>query len=252
MIEPLGQFRSDLFHEGFDVLRQRCFALPLVELRQTALLALENVAMNAVRSGLRVGRLQCGDQIEVVAVDLLQRRHRVPPSASCEYTDQQPQSGQRAEASPIARKLHEVRMKRQIRYLETLHLSSVEYGLAAGVEFFDQSGECRGDRAEVANLRWRRAARSDGACRQTFERFPHFEQFPDVVPVERDHHHAARGDRFEQSLADQLSDRFPRRGAADPQFLGNGDVRNRLPSAQLSRRDLALNVVVGNLTHRAG
>src|SRR5512135_2262110 len=56
MTERLGQFRADLVHEGIDVLWHRSFPFPLVELIETAFLTLQNMAMNAVNRGLRIGR----------------------------------------------------------------------------------------------------------------------------------------------------------------------------------------------------
>ena len=61
MTERLGQFRPDLVHEGFDVLRHRGFPFPLVELLQTALLALRNMAVNA--SAAACGSAACSAAI---------------------------------------------------------------------------------------------------------------------------------------------------------------------------------------------
>lgn len=252
MTERLGQFRSDLIHEGFNVLRQRRFALPLVELHQAALLAFEDMTVNAIRGGLWIARLQRGDQVEMVAVDLFQCSRGVASPASSENADQHPNSCQRSETSAIACELHDVGVKRKIRDLETFHLFRVQDGLAAGVQLFDQRGERGGDRIEVANFPRGRRACGNGARGQAFERFPNFEQFPDVVPVESDHHDSAPEDRFKQSFTDQLANRFTGWSPADTQFLGNGDVRNRFPSAQLAGRDLTLNVMIGHFAHWAG
>ena len=252
MTDYLGQFRADLVHERFDVLGHRGFSFPLVELIETALLAFQNMAMHAVGRGLRIGSLQRRDQVQMIAVDLLQYGDIVTAPAGCENADQQPDPSQCLEASLVTRKLHDVGVKRQIGYLETFHLFFVQHRLPAGVQFLDQCGESRSDGAEVANLCGRRRASSNRARRQAFECFPHFKQLPDIVPVESDHYHAASGNRFQESLTDQLADRFPRRRAADAQFLGNGDVGNGFSGAQLAGRDLALDVMVRHLAPGSG
>src|SRR5436190_3289351 len=104
MTEPLSQFRPDLVHEGFDVLWQRGFSFPLVKLIETALLTLENMAMNAVGCSLRIGRLQRCDQIQMIPVDLLQNGDVVTSPAGRENADQQPDSSQSFEASLVPRK----------------------------------------------------------------------------------------------------------------------------------------------------
>lgn len=252
MTERLSQFRADLIHEGFDVLGHRSFSFPLVELIETALLTLQNMAVNAVGRGLRIGRLQRADQVQMIAVDLLQCGDIVASPAGCENTDQQPDPSESLEASLVSRELHDVGVKRKVRHLETFHLFFVQDRLPAGVQFFDQRGESRSDGAEVANLSGRRRSSSDRARGQTFQRFPHLKQLPDIVTIESDYHHAAPGDRFQKSFTNQLADRFPRGRSADAQFLGNGDVGNGFASAQPARRDLALDVMVGHLAHGAG
>ena len=252
MKERLCQLRTDLVHEGFDILGHRSFSFALVELIETAFLALQNMAMNAINRGLRIGRLQRADQVQMIAVNLLQYGDIVTSAAGRENADQQPDSSQSLEAPLVPCKLHDVGVKRKIGYLETFHLLLVQDRPPAGVQFLDQCGESRSDGAEVANLRGRRRTSSDGARGQTLECFPHFKQLPDIVTVKSDHHHAAPWDRFQESLTDQLTDRFPRGRAADAQFLGNGDVGNGFSGAQLSRRDLALDVVVRQLAPGTG
>lgn len=252
MTENLSQFRADLVHKGLDILGYRGFSFALVELIETTFLTLQNMAMNAVGRGLRIGGLERADQIQMIAIDLLQNGDIVTSAAGRENADQQPDSGQRLEASLVTRELHDVGVKRQVGHLEPFHLFFVQDRLPAGVQFLDQCRESRSDGAEVANLCGRRRASSDGARRQALECFAHFEQLPDIVPVESDHHHAASGNRFQESLTDQLADRFPRGRAADAQFLGNGDVGNGFSSAQLARRDLALDVMVRHLAPGTG
>ena len=252
MTNRLGQFRADLFHEGCDVLGHRGFPFALVELIETAFLTLQNMAMNAFGRGLRIGCLQRADQVQMIAVDLLQRGDVVTSAAGCENADQLPDPGQRLEASLVACELHDVGVKRKIGHLETFHLFFVQGLLPAVRQFLDQRGESRSDGAEVANRSGRRRASSNRACGQAFQRFPHFKQLPDVVPVEGDHHNAAPGDRFEEPFTNQLANRFTGGRAADAQFLGNGDVGNGFSGAQPAARDLALDVMVGHLAHGAG
>jgi hypothetical protein len=252
MTNGLGQFRADLVHEGFDILWHRGFPFPLVELIETTLLTLQNMAVNAVSRGLRIGRLQRTDQVQMIAVDLLQIGDIVTSPAGCENADQLSDSGQSLEASLVPCKLHDVGVKRQIGYLETFHLFFVQDRLKAGGQFLDQCGESRSDGAKVANLSGRRRACGDRARGQTFQCFPQFKQLPDVVPVESDHDNAASGNRFQESLTDQLADRFTGGRAADAQFLGNGHVRNGFSRAQLAGRDLALDVVVSHFAPGSG
>jgi hypothetical protein len=252
MTDGLGQFRADLVHERFDVLWHRGFSFPLVELIEAAFLALQNMAMNAVSRGLGIGRLQRADQIQMVAVDLLQIGDIVTSPAGCENTDQLPDSGQSLEASLVPCKLHDVSVKRKIGHLEAFHLFFVQYRLPAGGQFLDQRGESRSDGAKVANLCGRRRSSSDRARAQAFQRFPHLKQFPDVVAVESDYHHTAPGDRFEEPLTNQLANSFTGGRAADAQFLGNGDVGNGFSGAQRSGRDLALDVMVSHLAPGTG
>jgi len=252
MTERLSQFRADLVHEGFDVLWQRGFSFPLVKLIETALLTLENMAMNAVGRGFWIGRLQRADQVQMIAIDLLQYCFIVTSPAGCENANQQPDSSQSLEASLVTSKLHDVGVKRKIGYFETFHLFFVQDRLSARVQLPDQRAQSRSDGAKIANLPGRRRACGDRARRQTFQRFPHFKQLSDIVPVQSDHHHAAPWDRFQQSFAYQLADRFPGGCAADAQFFGNGDVGNRLSGAQFACRDLALDVMVGHLAPGAG
>jgi len=248
----LRQFRPDLVHEGLDVLGHRGFSFPLVKLIETALLTLQNMAVNAVDRGLRVGLLQRCDQVQMVAVDLLQYGDVVTSPPGCKNADQQPDSSQSFEASLVPRELHDVRVKSKIGHLETFHLFFVQDRLAAGVQFLDQRAKSRSDGAKVANLPGRRRARGDRASCQTFQRFPHFKQLPDIVPVESDDHHAAPGNRFQESFTNQLADRFAGRRAADAQLLRNGDVGNGFSGAQLAGRDLALDVMVRHLSPGTG
>lgn len=252
MTDGLGQFRADLVHEGFDVLGHRGFSFPLVELIETAFLALQNMAVNAFGRGLRIGRLQRADKVQMIAVDLLQYGNIVTSPAGRENADQLPDPSQSLEASLVPCKLHDVGVKRQIGYLETFHLFFVQDRFSAGVQFLDQRGESRSDGAEVANLCGRRRTPSDRSRGQAFQRFPHFKQLPDIVPVESDHHHAAPGDRFEEPLTNQLADRFAGGCAADAKFLRNRDVGNGLSGAQLAGRDLALDVMVRHLAPGSG
>ena len=83
MTERLSQFRADLVHEGFDVLWQRGFSFPLVKLIETAFLTLQNMAVNAVGRGFRIGRLQRADQVQMITVDLLQYCAIVTSPAGC-------------------------------------------------------------------------------------------------------------------------------------------------------------------------
>lgn len=251
-MDDLGQFRADLIHEGFDVLGHRGFSFPLVELIKTALLTLQNMAVNAVCRGLRIGRLQRADQVQMIAVDLLQCGRVVTSPPGGENADQLPDPSESFQASLVPSKLHDVGVKRKIGHLETLHLFFVQDRLPAGVQFLDQRGENRSDGAEVANLSGRRRASCDRARGQALQRFPHFKQFPDIVAVESNHHHAAPGDRFQESFTNQLADRFTRGRAADAQFLGNGDVGNGFSGAQLASRDLALDVMVSHLAPGTG
>jgi len=252
MTDDLGQLRADLVHEGFDVLGHRGFSFALVELIEAALLTLQNMAVNAVRSGLRIGRLQRTDQVQMISVDLLQCGGVVTSPAGCENADQQPDSRQSLEASLVTCKLHDVSVKRKIGYLETFHLFFVQDGLPASVQFLDQRGKSRSDGAKVANLPGRRRPCGDRARPQAFQRFPHLEQLPDIVPVESDHHHAAPGNRFQESFTNQLPDRFAGGRAADAQFLGDGDVGNGFSGAQRAGRDLALDVMVRHLSPGTG
>ena len=252
MTERLSQFRADLVHEGFDVLGHRGFTFPLVKLIETALLTLQNMAVNAVGRGLRIGRLQRADQVQMIAVDLFQYGDVVASPPGRENADQLPDPSESLQASLVPSKPHDVGVKRKVGHLETFHLFFVQDRLPAGVQLLDQRGESRSDGAEVANLSGRRRAASDRARGQTFQRFPHLKQLPDIIPVESDDHHTAPGDRFEEPFTNQLADRLPGGRAADAQFLGNGDVGNGFPGAQLAGRDLALDVMVGHLTHGAG
>jgi len=252
MTDNLGQFCADLVHEGFDVLGHRAFSFPFVELTEAALLTLQDVAMNAVGRGLRIGRLQRVDQVQMIAVDLFQYVDIVTSPAGRENADQQPDSSQSLEASLVTCKLHDVGVKREIGHLETFHLFFVQNRLPAGAQFLDQRGEIRGDGAEVANLPGRRRTSSDRARGQGFQRFPHFKQLPNVVPVESDHDDAAPRNRFQEPFTNQLADRFPRGRSADAQFLGNCDVGNGLAGAQLSGRDLALDVMVSHFAPGTG
>jgi len=252
MTDDLGQFRADLVHEGFDILGHRGFSFPLVEFIKTAFLAFQNMAMNAVGRGLGIGRLQRADQIQMVAVDLLEYGDIVPSPAGRENANQLPDSGQSLEASLVPCKLHDVSVKRKIGHLEAFHLFFVQDRLPAGIQLLDQRGESRSDGAKVANLSGRRRASSDRARGQALECFPHFKQLPDIVTIESDHHYAASGNRFQESLTDQLADRFPRGRAADAQLLGNGDIGNGFSGAQLASRDLALDVMVRHLAPGSG
>jgi len=252
MTEALSQFRPDLVHKGFHILGHRSLSFPLVELIETALLTLQNMAVNAVGRSLRIGRLQRADQVQMIAVDLLQYGDTVASPARCENADQQPDSSQSLEAPLVTCKLHDVGVKREIGHLEAFHLFFVQDWLPAGIQFLDQRSENRSDGAEVANLPDRRRACSDRARGQAFQRFPHFKQLPDIVAVESDHHHAAPGDRFQESFAYQLADRFPGGRAADAQFLGNGDVGNGFSGAQRAGRDLALDVMVSHFAPGTG
>ena len=252
MTDNLGQFCADLVHEGFDVLGHRAFSFPFVELTEAALLTLQDVAMNAVGRGLRIGRLQRVDQVQMIAVDLFQYGDIVTSPAGRENADQQPDSSQSFEASFVPRKLHDVGVKREIGHLETFHLFFVQDRLPADGQFLDQRGESRSDGAKVANLSGRRRACGDCARGQTFQRFPHFKQLPDIVPVESDHDHAAPGNRFQESFTNQLADRFAGGRTADAQFLGDGDVGNGFSGAQLTGRDLALDVMVRHLSPGTG
>lgn len=247
MTEDLSQFRADLVHERFDVLWHCGFSFPLVELIEAAFLALQNMTMNAVGRGLRIGRLQRADQIQMIAVDLLQRGGVVTSPSGRENADQLPDSSQSLQASLVPSKLHDVGVKSKIGHLEAFHLFFVQDWLPACGQLLDQRGESRSDGAEVSNLPGQRSASSDRARGQAFQRLPHLEQLPDVIPIESDHNHAAPGDRFQQPLANQLADRFASGRSADAQFLRNGDVRNRFSGAQLAGRDLALDVVVSHL-----
>ena len=252
MTERLGQFRADLVHEGLDVLWHRRFPFPLIELIQSALLTFQNMAVNTICRSFRISRLQRADQVQMIAVDLLECSDIMTSAAGRENADQQSDAPQSLEASFVPRKLHDVRVKRQIGYLETFHLFFIEDRLPASLQFLDERGECRRDGAKVANLGRRRRASSDRPRRQTFQRLPHLEQLPDVVTVESDHHHAAPRNRFEEPLAHQLADRFARGRAADTQLLRNGDVGNRFAGAQQAGRDLALDVMVGYLAPGTG
>ena len=252
MTEPLSQFRPDLVHERFHILGHRSFSFPLVELIETAFLTLQNMAVNAVGRSLRICRLQRVDQVQVIAVDLLQYGEIVTSPARCENADQLPDSSQSLEASLVTCKLHDVGVKRKIGYLESFHLFFVQDRLPAGGQFLDQRGESRSDGTEVANLYGRRRASSDRTRGQAFQRFPHFKQLPDIVSIESDHDHPATGDRFQESFTYQLADRFPGGRPADAQFLGNGDVGNGFSGAQRASRDLALDVMVSHLAPGTG
>src|SRR6185312_9885785 len=122
MTDGLGQFGADLVHEGLDVLWYRGLSFPLVELIETALLALQNMAMNAVGRGVGIGRLQRTDQVQMIAVDLLQYGDIVASPAGRENADQLPDSGEGLETALVPRELHDVGVKRKIGHLETLHL----------------------------------------------------------------------------------------------------------------------------------
>ena len=248
----LGQFRADLGHEGLDILGHRSFAFPLVELIQTAFLTLQNMAMNALGRGLRIGRLQGADQVQMIAADLLQCGDIVTSSAGREYADQQPDPGQSLEASLVPGELHDIGVKRKIGHLETFHLFLVQHRLPAGVQLLDQRVESRCNGAKVANLSGRRGASGNRPRGQAFQRFAHFKQLPDVVPVESDHHHASPADRFEEPLTNQLANSLAGGRAADAEFLRNGDVGNGLSGTQFAGRDLALDVMISHFAPGTG
>ena len=105
---------------------KRSFTFALIELFQPALLALRNMAVNALRRSLRIGRLQSCDQVQMVAVDLFQRRQVVPAAPGCENADQQPDARQRLQASPVACELHDVGVKRKVGHLKALHLFLIQ------------------------------------------------------------------------------------------------------------------------------
>ena len=134
----LGQFRPDLGHEAFDVLRQRGFTFALIEFLKTALLTFGDMAVDAIHGSLRVPLLDRAHQVLMITADLLQGRQRMAATPCREDSNQKPKSSERLQAPLVAGELHDVSVKGQVGNLEPFHLILVQERFAAGFEFFDQ------------------------------------------------------------------------------------------------------------------
>ena len=74
----------------------------------------------------------------MIAVDLFQGRQVMPAEPRRKDANQQPDAGQRLQASSVARELHHVGVKRKVGDLKTLHLFLIQGRFAARFQLFDQ------------------------------------------------------------------------------------------------------------------